>query len=197
MALVLTNADIISALPYLAHIYAKAQGGSVTTLISDEFLNLNDDVAGAAITFLNGDNVGVTEPITLVTDSTVTFAAVTTAIDASTTYGVIFESFDSFVTRAYDVIKNSFRNMGKDLDLFLTVAQIKELHLLKTLELICLSKRRDAIDTDINHMNYLEFKGQYEIEVTTLKADYDYNEDGVIDGDDEALANTGQVVLSK
>lgn len=196
MALTLTNADIINALPYLADIYAKAQGGTVTTLVSDELLGLTDDVKGASITFLNGDNAGVTKVVQSVVTNTATFEAVTTAIDSSTTYGLTFESFDSFVTRAYDIIKNSFRNMGKDIDLFLTVAQIKELHLLKTLELICLSKRRDATDTDINHMNFLLFSEQYSMEVTTLKADYDYNEDGTID-DGEELSKMGQVVLIK
>ena len=196
MALTLTNADIINALPYLAHIYAKAEGGSVTTAISKEFENLSDDIEGATITLLNGDNIGVSKVITLAVDDTVTFTALDTAIDNTVTFGVTFEAYDSFINRAYDIIKNSFRNAGLDIDLYLNVAQVKELHLLKTLELICFSRRRDANTEDIDHENYLSFKTQYDIEVSTLTADYDYDEDGVID-EDEELYKSGQVVLIK
>jgi len=77
------------------------------------------------------------------------------------------------------------RNKGLDIDLFLTVSQMKELHLVKTLELICIAKRQDADSDDIFHENYLLFKERYEKEMTTLKADYDVDEDGTIDTDTE------------
>ena len=48
---------------------------------------------------------------------------------------------------------------------------------------------------DIYHESYLVFKENYESELTTIKADYDTDEDGTIDDSEEKLSN--QVVLVK
>ena len=87
------------------------------------------------------------------------------------------------------------RNRGLDIDLFLTTAQVKELHLTKCLELICMAKRQDADTDDIFHESYLVFKENYESELTTIKADYDTDEDGTIEEAEKKQSN--QVVLTK
>jgi hypothetical protein len=58
-----------------------------------------------------------------------------------------------------------------------------------------MSKRQDADTDDIYHESYLVFKENYESELTTIKADYDTDEDGTIDDSEEKLSN--QVVLVK
>ena len=198
MAWTLTNADIVSALPILADHYEKADSGSTTTLVCGRLTALVEaEIVGATICFLTGDNAGTDAVVTSYTDSTGTFGfgAVSNAVDSSTGFGVVYLDYNTYVSRAYDMIKNELRNRGLDIDLFLTTTQVKELHLLKTLELICLAKRQDADSDDIYHESYMVFKENYESELTTLKADYDTDEDGTIEEAEEKQSN--QVVLAK
>jgi len=184
----LKNADIISALPILADHYEKADSGSTTELVCGRLTALVEaEMVGATISFITGDNKGEDATITTYTDSTGTFgfSALSNSVDSATVFGIVYLDFQSYIGRAYDMIKNEMRNKGIDIDLFLTVSQMKELHLTKTLELICVAKRQDADTDDIFHQNYMLFKERYEKEMTTLKADYDIDEDGVIDEDAE------------
>ena len=198
MAWTLKNADIIQALPLLADHYEKADSGSTTNLVCSR-LNLltNGEVIGATIGFINGDLAGT--DVTIVsyegTSGTFGFAAASNAVDKSTGFGIVYIDYQSFINRAYDIIKNEMRNRGLDIDLFLTTTQVKELHLTKALELICMSKRQDADTDDIYHQSYLAFKENYESELTTLKADYDTDEDGTIEEAEKLQSN--QVVLTK
>ena len=194
----LTNADIIQALPILADHYEKADSGSTTSLVCGRLTDLvQAEMVGATIGFLTGDNSGVDATITTYTDSTGTFgfAALSNAVDNTTGFGIVYLDYNSFVDRAYDIIKNEMRNKGLDIDLFLTTSQVKELHLTKTLELICLSKRQNANTDDIFHESYMVFKEKYQSEITTLKADYDTDEDGTIEEIEKKQSN--QVVLGK
>jgi len=198
MSWVLKNSDIISALPILADHFEKADSGSTTTLISGRLTDLIDaEVVGSTIGFTTGDNAGTDAIITSYTDSTGSFGfdAVANAIDSSTGFGIVYLDYSSFINRAYDIIKNEMRNKGLDIDLFITTTQVKELHLTKTLELICMSKRQDADTDDIYHESYMVFKENYESELSTLKADYDTDEDGVIETVEKLQSN--QVVLMK
>lgn len=198
MALTLTNADIVTALPQLADINEKADSGSVTTLVSTQLINLLDtDVIGATLCFIGGANKGADETITAFDDTTgtLTFATQTEAITSSTVYAIVFKDYTSYIERAEAIISNEMRNKGDDLSLFLTTSQLKELHLMKTLELICLAKRQDASTEDIFHINYEMFATKYDLEMTTLKADYDFDKDGVIQEDEEQV--TQQVRLTK
>jgi len=184
----LKNADIISALPILADHYEKADSGSTTELVCGRLTALVEaEMVGATISFITGDNKGEDATITTYADGTGTFgfSALSNAVDSATVFGIVYLDFQSYIGRAYDTIKNEMRNKGLDIDLFLTVSQMKELHLVKTLELICIAKRQDADSDDIFHENYLLFKERYEKEMTTLKADYDVDEDGTIDTDTE------------
>ena len=198
MAWTLTNADVIQALPILADHYEKADSGSTTTLVSGRLPDLIEaEIVGATIGFLTGDNAGVDATITSYTDSTGTFgfSAVSTAVDSSTGFGIVYLDYTTYINRAYDIVKNEMRNKGLDIDLFLTTSQVKELHLTKCLELICMSKRQDADTDDIYHESYLVFKQNYDGELVNLKADYDTDEDGTIEEVEEKQSN--QVVLMK
>ncbi|MBT4080186.1 MAG: hypothetical protein HOE82_06185 [Gammaproteobacteria bacterium] len=198
MAWTLTNADVIQALPILADHYEKADSGSTTTLVSGRLTDLIEaEIVGATIGFLTGDNAGVDATITSYTDSTGTFgfSAVSTAVDSSTGFGIVYLDYTTYINRAYDIVKNEMRNKGLDIDLFLTTSQVKELHLTKCLELICMSKRQDADTDDIYHESYLVFKQNYDGELVNLKADYDTDEDGTIEEVEEKQSN--QVVLVK
>lgn len=198
MAWVLKNADIIAALPILADHFEKADSGSTTTLISGRLTDLVEaEIVGATVGFTTGDNAGVDAVITSYTDSTGTFGfdAVSNAVDSSTGFGIVYLDYNSFINRAYDIIKNEMRNRNLDIDLFITTTQVKELHLTKTLELICMSKRQDADTDDIFNESYNVFKENYESELSTLKADYDSDEDGTIETAEELQSN--QVVLTK
>jgi len=198
MAWVLKNADIIAALPILADHFEKADSGSTTTLVSGRLTDLVEaEIVGATVGFTTGDNAGVDAVITSYTDSTGTFGfdAVSNAVDSSTGFGIVYLDYNSYINRAYDIIKNEMRNRNLDIDLFITTAQVKELHLTKTLELICMAKRQDADTDDIFNESYNVFKENYESELTTLKADYDTDEDGTIETAEELQSN--QVVLTK
>ena len=198
MAWVLKNADIIAALPILADHYEKADSGSTTSLVCGRLTALVDEeMVGATIGFINGDNAGTDVTITSYTDTTGTFGfgAVSNAVDSSTGFGIVYLDYNSYIDRAYDIIKNEMRNRGLDIDLFLTTSQVKELHLTKTLELICMAKRQDADTDDIFHESYLVFKENYQSELNNLKADYDTDEDGTIEESEEEQYM--QVVLSK
>jgi hypothetical protein len=198
MAWTLTNADVIQALPILADHYEKADSGSTTTLVSGRLTDLIEaEIVGATIGFLTGDNAGVDATITSYTDSTGTFgfSAVSTAVDSSTGFGIVYLDYTTYINRAYDIVKNEMRNKGLDIDLFLTTSQVKELHLTKCLELICMSKRQDADTDDIYHESYLVFKQNYDGELVNLKADYDTDEDGTIEEVEKKQSN--QVVLMK
>jgi len=200
MAWVLKNADIIAALPILADFYEKADGGSTTTLTCKRLISLDDsEMIGATISFVTGDNAGTDATITsYASSSTATFgfAALSNAVNSSTGFGVVFLDYSTFIDRAYSIIQNEMRNRGLDIDLFKTTAHVKELHLLKTLELICMSKRQDADTDDIYHESYMVFKENYEQELVNLKADYDLDEDGTIEEVEKKIAN-GRVVLLK
>ena len=198
MAWVLKNADIIAALPMLADHYEKADSGSTTQLVCSRLTLLVDgEIEGATIGFISGDAAGTDATVTSYEGGSGTFgfAALSNAVDGSTGFGIVYIDYTSFINRAYDIIKNELRNRGLDIDLFLTTTQVKELHLTKTLELICMSKRQDADSDDIYHESYLVFKENYESELTTLKADYDTDEDGTIEEAEKKQSN--QVVLAK
>lgn len=198
MAWTLTNADVITAFPLLADHYEKADSGSTTTLVSGRLTDLaEDELVGATIGFINGDNAGTDAVVTSYTDTTGSFgfATIANAVDGSTGFGIIYIDFTSHINRAFAIIKNEMRNRGLDADLFITTTHVKELHLLKTLELICMSKRQDADSDDIYHESYLTFRETYISELNNLKADYDTSEDGTIQEVEKKQSK--QVVLSK
>ena len=192
----LTNADIVQALPRLADLYEKADSGTTTTATSARLIGLNEDeVIGSIVSFITGDNEGVDATITGFNTSTgeMTFNPLSNAIASGNVFGVISLDYQSYIKRAYSIIKNEIRNLGRNADLYLDETQVKELHLLKTMQIICMAKRQNADTDDIFHQSYLDFTDQYKNELVTLKADYDLNEDGLISEDEEVKLT--QVIL--
>lgn len=194
MALTLTNYDIVQSLEMLSSEILKADGGTTNTLISDDLSELGDaTIAGYLIVFLSGDVIGQEAYITGGTNGTYTLdTTLTNSIANKTKFTYLEGGFKSFISRAESILTSHFRNKGMNIDLFLNNAQLKELHIYKTVELICLSKRNSANDDDAYHSNYIAFKDLYEAEFSNLVADYDTNENGVID-DGEELQQIGQV----
>lgn len=194
MALTLTNADIIQTLEMLSEQILKAEGGTTTTLISNDLASVSD-VEGYLIAFLSGNLNGVEVFVDSMDTGTNTATLSTTLSEAvtKTTKFAIFETgYQSFITRSEAIIDDTFRNKGLKLELFLNTAQLKEMHIYKTIELICLSKRKDALDEDIYHSNYLAFRDLFSSELSLLIADYDTNEDGIIQ-EGEELQALGQI----
>lgn len=196
MAWVLTNADIVQAMPLLADFYDKADSGTTSTLVCKRLTGLDsDEVIGSVLSVVTGDNEGADVTISAFDSSTgsMTFSALTNAIVSGVVFGVVSMNYQAYIDRSYNIIQNEMRNLGKDVDNFLTTAQVKELHLMKSLQIICMAKRQNADTDDVYHQSYLDFKQLYETELNNLKADYDSNEDGTIDTGEE-LQQT-QVIL--
>lgn len=195
----LTNTDIIEALPILAGHREKANSGSTTTLVSLKLTDLLEtDMVGAIIGFLNGPNNGIEKVISSYNTATGEFGfeALQEPVDSTTVFCIIYLDYFSYTKRAYDIITSDLHKKGLDIELFLDSTQLKELHLTKTLQLICIAKRQDAETTDIYHEDYLFFTDKYATEFNNLTADYDKNDDGVID-DGEANITAPQISFGK
>lgn len=179
---VLNNTDIISALTTLADFTEKADEGGTDFITCSKLSDLVDtDIIGAAICFLSGANIGSETTITAYNKVTGKIEFNPVLINNNTTvFGIVLQSYQSYIDRAYYIIENDLRNKGLKIELFLNLTHVKELHLTKTLELICLSKRQDADSDDSYHEAYLEFKERYASDLDNMKADYDVNEDGAI-----------------
>lgn len=192
MPLTLTNADIISRFSKASNHRGKATSGTINTLVYDRVTfngNYSDNYFnGMYICFLSGANKGIDRIITNYTSSTgtFTFEAVSATIDNTTEFAIVENGFLSYMQDAFSFIQEKVKNDGKDIDLFLTTSQLKELHLYKTLDLICQDKYEDADDDDMYYNRHVHYKDLFNSTYTALKADYDENEDGEI-SDDEKL----------
>jgi len=186
MSVTLTNADVVSRLKLLANYHFKADSGSTTTAVNTKLID-EQTIANYYICFVNGANIGLDRIITAFDDitGTCTFDALDTAITNTDEFCICDKGFQSDVEQATLNIANDFRNMGYDVDLFLTTYQLKELYIYKTLELICGSLMNDGDEEDIYFVHYERFKSLYSTELSTLTADYDANENGNIDEDEE------------
>lgn len=187
MALALTNSDIIETLESLADQILKAEGGTTNTLISNELTNVSE-VEGYLICFMSGDLLGQETYIQSVNESTSTVTlenTLTNNVTTKTKFAILETGYESNIKRAEDIITSLLRNKGLDIDLFLNNAQLKQIHIYKTIELICLSKREDADSEDFYHSNFESFRELFQIEFSTLVADYDSNKNGVIDEGEE------------
>ncbi len=190
----ITNADIVSRLKLLADEHLKADSGSITTAVNSS-ISEGNDYTNSLICFISGDNIGVDRVITsyAIATGTFTFDALTAAVTNIDEFCVVSKGFLSDVAQATSIVTNDLRNRGYDVALFLNFqTQLKELYIYKTIELVCASLMNDGQDQDVYFVNYERFKKLYEVESSTLIADYDTNEDGNIDTDEENL-HIGQV----
>lgn len=189
----ITNADIVGRLKLLADYHLKADSGSTTTAVSALLID-EPTLANAYICFINGDNIGIDRVVTsfLSESGRCTFDAVTSAVTSTDEFCITRKGFLSDIAQARIVISNDFRNMGYDIDLFLTTAQLKELYIYKTIQLICGGLMNDGDDQDIYFVNYERFKELYDLEKAFIAADYDADESGTITDDEEGVsANYG------
>ena len=194
----ITNADIVSRLKLLADEHLKADSGSTTTAVNSSISDGND-YTNNLICFISGDNIGVDKVITsyTVATGTFTFDVLTNAVTSIDEFCVVSKGFLSDVAQATSIVTNDMRNRGYDISLFLNFqTQLKELYIYKTIELVCASLMNDGQDQDVYFVNYERFKKLYEMESSTLIADYDANEDGNIDDGEEDI-NIGQVGFSR
>ncbi len=194
----ITNADIVSRLKLLADEHLKADSGSTTTAVNSS-ISEGNDYTNNLICFISGDNIGVDKVITsyAVATGTFTFDGLSAAVTSIDEFCVVSKGFLSDVAQATSIVKNDLRNRGYNVDLFLNFqTQLKELYIYKTIELVCASLMNDGQDQDAYFVNYERFKKSYEVESSTLIADYDADEDGNIDEGEENL-NVGQVRFSR
>lgn len=186
MALLLTDYDIISTLSSLGGEIRKAEGGSLTTLVDQSLTFNNDSLLGSTVVITSGLNIGISASVTSYTSDTLTFNALANAVVAGVNYSLLDETYESYILRAEALITEAFKNGGLDIELMLNTAQLKELHITKTISLICLSKRKDATDDDMYHSNYLAFDEMFKTMYSGIVVDYDTNEDGSISADEES-----------
>jgi len=181
-----TNADIVGRLKLLADEHLKADSGTTTTVTNASLID-GANIGNRFICFVSGSNIGIDRIITNFETSTgvITFDALDDAITSSDEFCIVTTGFQSDVAQAENVIRNDLRNRGYDLALFLTDAHLKELYIYKTIELVCASLMNDGDDQDVYFVHYNRFKKLYEIETNTMIADYDANEDGVIEDSEE------------
>lgn len=196
MALSLTDYDIVSTLSSLGGEVRKAEGGSTTTLVDQSISFNNDSLLGSTIVITSGLNRGLSVLVASYAGNTLTFDAIANPIEAGVNYSLLNETYESYILRAEALITEAFKNSGLDIALMLNTAQLKELHVAKTISLICLSKRLDATDDDMYHSNYLAFDEMYKTLFTGLVVDYDTNSDGTISEDEESQELT-QVLFAR
>lgn len=193
MAITLTNADIVSRLKLLSDYHLKADSGTVTYLNSTELVD-ETAIVNSYVCFINGLNEGVDRIVTtfIAESGRIEFDALDNAVTNTDEFCICRKGFQSDVSQAHSVIANDFRNKGYDIDLFLTTAQLKEMYIYKTIELVCAGLMNDGVAEDIYFVQYNRFKELYDLESNALIADYDSNEDGDIDTD-EVLLPVGQL----
>lgn len=196
----LTNANIVARFTQVSDYRAKAQSGSVTTLVNTKaFEDYSDDhFNNMYICFLSGVNKGVDRIITSFVSATgtFTFSDLDNTVDNTTEFAIVENGFLSYMEEAIEFIREKVKNDGKDLDLFLTESQLKEIHLYKTLDLICQDKFEDANDEDMYWRRHQHYNALFENTYLKLKADYDTNEDGEI-SEDEKLQGGSYGILRR
>ena len=197
MAVTLSNADVVSRLKLLADNHLKADSGTTTSLINSSLIDSNN-ITNHIVSFISGSNIGVDRVISSFDTDTgeIIFDAIDTSISNVDEVCIMSIGFASDIAQAETAIRNDFRNKGYNLDLFLTSSQLKELYIYKTIEIICMGLMNDGVDTDVYFVQAKRFKELYQIELSSLIADYDLNEDGNIDTDEELLP-AGQIGFSR
>jgi len=194
----LTNADILKELPKLSDLSnntLKAVSGTLTTLTTNDD-DIDDSFNNSYICFLSGGLSGVDRVINNISNSIITFDTLSETVLNTTQYSITKNGFISYIEKSNNILINDFRNAGKDFNLFLTVLQLKQLHLYKTIELICQNLMQDGNNDDIFFIHYSDYKKMYSNEFMRLKADYDLDKDGSIDSDElSGVNNSGQQKL--
>ena len=193
----LTNAEVVARFKPISDMVMKADAGTTTTL-SNSVLIEEPDLTNKYVCFISGENYGQDRIINFFYEDSgkIEFDALQNAVTNVDEVAILSNGFLSDIKQAEVFMTNHLRNKGLDISLFLNVLQLKEAHIFKTLEIICQSYMKDAIDTDIFYVASEKFRVLYETELNTLVADYDSNESGSIDSDEEDL-KIGQVRFAR
>jgi hypothetical protein len=198
--LTLTNAEVILGYPVLADFISKCSTGTINSCEVKKLKGLDEEeVEGAYIVFLSGDNSGLDRIVNNYFSNDVgnfEFNDVDVVLDNTSVVGLVLRSFLPGVERAETLLIKDLKNKGADINNFLDLEELKELHLLRTLMHICFNYRKDTNEDDIYHASYLDFKEQYELELSRLIADYDINENGILDIGENDM-KISQIVLGK
>lgn len=198
--LILTNADIIARMSQLADIHSKAETGTTTTLTNNIYDNdfQNGELNNQYICFLSGANKGIDRLIIDFTASsgTFTFEELDTSVDNTTIYAITKTGFLQYMEEAILFITEVVKNDGKDINLFLTESQLKELHLYKTLDLICQDRFNNATDDDMYFARHQHYQSLFDKTYMKFKADYDEDENGTIE-EEEKLTGGSYGVLKR
>lgn len=157
----------------------------------------NDDInAQDTLCVLSGDNNGIDIVITDFDDGVISLSGNDKTLSNRDMIGIVSIPFDSYITQAERYLKNDFRNKGAILDNFLNTEQLEQLHIYKTLSLICGDRRNSTDQNDSYNANFQRFETMYQTEFSNLLADYDENEDGTISTDEELIFK-GQVGFTR
>jgi hypothetical protein len=99
-------------------------------------------------------------------------------------------NYDTQIQEAWKIIYRAIKDKGKRPHMLIDGSQLREVHILKTLELIYFdfSKSTD----DIFWEKHLAYKDRYEQQFASLSIKYDSDEDGLIE-EDERKGVLGQV----
>lgn len=187
----LSNADLINKLTLLADFVGRVDSSTLDTVFVGS-LAKEDIEANDTLCILSGDTINTDIAITDFDSGEITFEAIETPIAIRSIIAICKIGFDNYIANAYEVLKNDLKNKNVDINLFLTEWQLKQLHIYKTLELICGDRRNGADTNDAYNANFERFGSLYSSELVNFVADYDANEDGSI-SDAEELIFKGQV----
>lgn len=180
----LSNAEIINNLTLLADFVGRVDTSTTTSITINSLAN-EDIEANDTLCILSGDAKNTDIAITDFDAGEITFDELDSSIQVRAIVAICKIGFDNYVSNAYDMLKNDIKNKSLEIELFLTEWQLKQLHVYKTLELICGDRRNGADTNDAYNANYERYYALYRSELTTFVADYDINENGSITEEEE------------
>lgn len=187
----LSNAELINNLTLLADFVGRVDSTSTTGVTVNSLADENI-VANDTLCVLSGINKNTDIAITDFDNGLIEFDAIDSACGIRDIVAICKLGFDNYVANAYDILKNDLKNKSVDITLFLNEWQLKQLHIYKTLELICGDRRNSSDSADAYNANFERYQNLYNVELNGFVADYDISEDGTI-SEDEELNFKGQV----
>lgn len=187
----LTNAKLLQNLQILSDFIGRVDIGGDTTVTINSLAN-EDINAYDTLCVLSGTSAGLDIAIESFDNGELDLGTNDNTLAVRDIVGVLSIPFDSYIKQAEKYIENDLRNKGAKLENFLNEPQLEQMHIYKTLSLICGDRRMGSDTNDSYHSNYERFQGLYATEFSSLLADYDTNEDGVITTDEELIFK-GQV----
>ncbi len=187
----LSNSKLIQNLQILSDYIGRVDIGGDTSIT---IKSLENEAVGAndTLCILSGANSGIDINVDDFTDGVFDLGSNDNELSPRDTVAILSIPFDSYIIQAEKYIENELKNKGVKLENFLNEAQLEQLHIYKTLSLICGDRRNGSDLTDAYNSNFERFNSLYQTEFANFVADYDVDEDGIIQ-EDEQLVFKGQV----